>query len=122
MDLHAISPSRQPAAEEIEVILRPLRSDDLRKKTAWMHSGDGIPILLRTHYSSSPEDERTLKQLIHEETFEEVWDWARLDDEESFNFGDDWRKKFEVLPEGCWPNELKTATVHRRQSSGVLSR
>lgn len=107
MDLHATSPSRQPTAEEIEIILQPWRPDALRKKAEWMHSGDGIPILLRTHYSSNLEDEETLKAWIDEDTFEEASDWACLNDEKLFNFGDDWRQIFEILPEVAGPTNSR---------------
>lgn len=49
-------PPRMPTVEEIDLILRPWRSDELRKK-AWqmLESGALAPIFLRTHYD--PKDD-----------------------------------------------------------------
>lgn len=68
-----------------------------------MHHGDSIPVLLRTHYSSDREDDETLKAWTDEETFEDASDWACLNDKNIFNFGDDWRRIFEILPEVAGP-------------------
>ncbi|KAL5355558.1 hypothetical protein BJX96DRAFT_170783 [Aspergillus floccosus] len=50
-----------PTAEEIDTILRPWRSDELRQK-AWeiLSPSDTVPIFLRTHYD--PEDNKTMEQ------------------------------------------------------------
>ncbi|EED17582.1 conserved hypothetical protein [Talaromyces stipitatus ATCC 10500] len=50
-------PPCMPTAEEIDTVLRPWRSDELRQK-AWeiLESGNVAPIFLRTHYD--PDDEK----------------------------------------------------------------
>ena len=97
-------PSRVPTANEIENILRPWRSDNLRK-IAWRIWGCGNNqlILLRTHYN--PEDNYNIEGLVDSDELDKddkAW-WALLDDPDLFNFGDQWWLIFDILPELAGP-------------------
>ncbi|PIG85387.1 hypothetical protein AARAC_002800 [Aspergillus arachidicola] len=95
------SPPRIPTAEEINISLRPWRSDDLRQK-AWRLVGadHDTPIFLRTHYNPLENSDARMKEWVNasEEFANHAW-WALLEDSNSFNFGSDWRRVYEILPE-----------------------
>ncbi|KAJ6012375.1 hypothetical protein N7522_002730 [Penicillium canescens] len=84
--------------EEIDTILKPWRSDnDLRRKAYYM-SKDNVLVFLRTHYN--PHDDGKLKGWIHKnDLFEENAWWACLNDPYLFNFGPDWQRVYEIMPE-----------------------
>ncbi|EPS31541.1 hypothetical protein PDE_06496 [Penicillium oxalicum 114-2] len=93
-----------PTAYAIDTILRPWRSDDLRKIAwrIWGCDADQL-ILLRTHYNA--DDNHKITELVgsdelHEENV--AW-WALLDNPEFFNFGDQWWRVFDILPELAGP-------------------
>ncbi|KAI2786053.1 hypothetical protein POX_h09818 [Penicillium oxalicum] len=93
-----------PTAYAIDTILRPWRSDDLRKIAwrIWGCDADQL-ILLRTHYNA--DDNHKITELVgsdelHEENV--AW-WALLDNPELFNFGDQWWRVFDILPELAGP-------------------
>lgn len=97
------APSRIPTAEEIDIVLRPWRSDVLRQK-AWqiLESGNDAPIFLRTHYD--PVDDRTMEQWVSasEELENQAW-WACLSDATLFNFGANWQRVYDIMPEVAGP-------------------
>ncbi|KAL2811881.1 hypothetical protein BJX63DRAFT_443865 [Aspergillus granulosus] len=83
-------PERIPTAEEVATILRPWRSDDMRKRAWHLWAGENFyaPIMLRTYYENGSED-----------NYADSADWAVLDDAELFNYGSDWKQILSVLPE-----------------------
>lgn len=96
--------SHFPTAYGIDTILRPWRSDDLRKIAwrIWGCDNDQL-ILLRTYYNA--DDNEQITELVgsdelHEENV--AW-WALLDNPELFNFGDQWWRVFDILPELAGP-------------------
>ncbi|THC98090.1 hypothetical protein EYZ11_002442 [Aspergillus tanneri] len=96
-------PPRLPTEEEINTILRPWRSDEyLRIIASQMFEEDNIPVLLRTYYN--PEDDGKInKWTADQNLFERNDTWTRLDDPEFFNFGPDWRRIYDILPEVAGP-------------------
>ncbi|KAL2817160.1 hypothetical protein BJX63DRAFT_429879 [Aspergillus granulosus] len=103
-------PERTPTAEEIALILRPWRSDDLRTRAweIWCGRDSGPPVMLRTYYSNSNaekerDDVKFIEYTTISENFEDVASWTALNDATLFNFGSDWRQIFSILPEvaGC---------------------
>jgi hypothetical protein len=112
-------PTRIPTAEEITVILRPWRSDDLRRR-AWEIRCDrerGPPVVLRTYYGNVAEGDAKFAEYIQvSENIDMVADWAALNDKELCNFGSDWRRIFSFLPEiaGC------RETFSRRPVQGIM--
>lgn len=102
-----IPPPRVPTPEEIDLILQPYRSDLLRWRAKNMYRDHLCPVLLRTCYSTD-EDERAkhdelMKKWIDVDIFgEEAW-WAVLDNADLFNFGPDWHRVYEILPEVAGP-------------------
>ncbi|KAJ6088010.1 hypothetical protein N7467_006924 [Penicillium canescens] len=111
-------PPRMPTVEEIDLILRPWRSDELRKK-AWqmLESGALAPIFLRTHYD--PKDDETMEEWISasEEFENQAW-WACLNDATLFNFGSDWQRVYEIMPEVAGP--LNGARYKRSPASELV--
>ena len=96
--------SQSPTAYEIDTILRSWRSDNLRK-IAWRIWGsvNNQLILLRTHYNADDNDKITElvgSDELHEERT--AW-WALLDNPKLFNFGDQWWRVFDILPELAGP-------------------
>ena len=65
------------------------------------------PVLLRTHYSAEGGERAKHDEAMHHwidvDIFgEEVW-WAVLDDVDLCDFGSDWRRVYEILPEVAGP-------------------
>ncbi|KAJ6189089.1 hypothetical protein N7519_003997 [Penicillium mononematosum] len=98
---------REPTTEEVDTILRPYRNDLLRWHAMTMFYDKTCPALLRTHYSAD-EGERArhddlMTHWISGDPFEsEAW-WAVLDNADLFNFGSEWRRVYEILPEVAGP-------------------
>jgi hypothetical protein len=94
---------RMPTMEEIDVVLRPWRSQELRQK-AWqiLESGNNAPIFIRTHYT--PEDDEKIKEWVtaSEEFENQAWR-ASLNDANLFNFGFDWQRVYEIMLEVAGP-------------------
>ncbi|CEN62742.1 hypothetical protein ASPCAL09373 [Aspergillus calidoustus] len=104
----AFAPTRIPTDDEIETILRPWRSQDLRKKAweIWCDRGRGNPVMLRTYYGDGEEAEGDRKFGEYtrvSDTYDAVADVYALNNRALFDFGSDWRRVFEDLPEiaGC---------------------
>ncbi|KAL3444520.1 hypothetical protein BJX65DRAFT_283462 [Aspergillus insuetus] len=103
----AFAPSRIPTEAEIETILHPWRSHDLRKKAweIWCDKGRGYPVILRTYYGNRKEGDRKFREYMQvSDVLDARADVYALNDAELFNFGSsDWRGVFEILPEiaGC---------------------
>jgi hypothetical protein len=99
---YGIPPPGMPTAKEIEVILRPWRSDELRQK-AWqiLESGNTVPIFLRTHYKSG-DDEKMEEWVNASQEFDNQAWWACLNDATLFNFGVDWQRVY-IMPEAAVP-------------------
>ncbi|KAL2858957.1 hypothetical protein BJX68DRAFT_227565 [Aspergillus pseudodeflectus] len=113
------NPTRIPTAEEIALILRPWRSDDLRRRAwqIWCGRDSGPPVVLRTYYGNSEEGDAQFAEYVRaSENVDMVASWAALDDVERFDFGSDWRRVFEILPEiaGC------RETFSRRPIQGII--
>ncbi|KAB8225853.1 hypothetical protein BDV33DRAFT_187178 [Aspergillus novoparasiticus] len=95
---------RTPTEEEIDTILNPWRPADLRRR-AW-HIYTRItdePIFLRTHYDPE-DDERMERWTSASEEFEDQAWWACLNNAELYNFGSDWQRVYEILPEVAGPS------------------
>lgn len=102
-------PSRFPTAEEVDTVLRPWRSDNVRKM-AWKIWGshNSQPILLRTHYDPRDDDRVAKLLLISDDFYEDNAWWALLNDRELFDFGDQWWLVFDILPELAGPLQSYT--------------
>ncbi|KAL4804120.1 hypothetical protein BDV18DRAFT_166278 [Aspergillus unguis] len=64
----------------------------------------GYPVMLRTYHGNGEEGNRRFAEYTQvSDTYHGVADCYALDDIEIFNFGSDWRKIFDILPEiaGC---------------------
>lgn len=109
-----ITPPRAPTTEEIDTILRPFRCDPLRWHAENLYRDELCPVLLRTHYSTD-EDERAqhdeeMKKWTDGDTFcDESW-WAVLDNATLFNFGPDWHRIYNILPEVAYPIQFECLT------------
>ncbi|KAL4968478.1 uncharacterized protein BDV14DRAFT_167129 [Aspergillus stella-maris] len=101
-------PARVPTEEEISTILRPWRSDSMRR-LAWRvwqvytNAGGNNPLLLRTWYEPA-DDERVESWAMLSEEFADDADWAILNDHAVFDFGTSpWQRVLEILPEIAIP-------------------
>ncbi|KAJ5089174.1 hypothetical protein N7532_007858 [Penicillium argentinense] len=101
---------RLPTTEEIDIILRPYRCEELRWYAMDPYPDDICPYLLRTYYSTSEDqrakDDAQMEEWIDTEIFGEEAEWAVLDSEDLFNFGpgpDSWRRIYDILPELAGP-------------------
>jgi hypothetical protein len=104
-----VDPPHEPTAEEVDTILRPYRSDLLRWHGMNMFDDQICPALLRTHYCTDEEENARHGELmiewVNSDPFEaEAW-WAVLDNADIFNFGSEWRRVYEILPELAGPLE-----------------
>ncbi|KAL3494682.1 hypothetical protein BJX62DRAFT_247086 [Aspergillus germanicus] len=112
----AFAPSRIPTDAEIDLILRPWRSHDLRKKAwqIWCDKGRGYPVILRTDYGDRNGDgeqgDRKFGEYMQvSDTLDARADVYALNDRELFDFGSsDWRRIFEILLEiaGCKDHQV----------------
>ena len=95
-------PERIPTVEEVAIILRPWRSDDMRKKAWHLWAGENFlaPVMLRTYYKNgSAGDQKIAEYADTSDNYAESADWAVLDDAELFSYGSDWKQLLSVLPE-----------------------
>ncbi|KAJ5471434.1 hypothetical protein N7530_008791 [Penicillium desertorum] len=91
-------PPRMPTPEEIGLILHPWRSDDIVRRKAYYLSKDSVLVFLRTHYE--PEDDGKMDEWIYEtDLFEDNSWWACLNNPHLFNFGSNWQRVYEIMPE-----------------------
>ncbi|KAJ5240325.1 uncharacterized protein N7469_001916 [Penicillium citrinum] len=91
----------EPTAMQIDTILRPWRPDKLRRQAQFIFTEE-TPIVLRTHYQ--PEDEEKFRNWITEPlTSRRIPWWAFLDDKNFYDFGADWRRVYNVMPEIAGP-------------------
>lgn len=95
--------SRVPTVEEVRDILAPWRPQKVRK-IAHRYLGRGNQyVILRTYYGQDSDDKMAAILEDEEDGDESVdpennW-WRVLDDAQLFDFGDDWQRVFEILPE-----------------------
>ncbi|KAJ5707151.1 hypothetical protein N7488_006952, partial [Penicillium malachiteum] len=94
----------EPSSNDIDTIFRPLRFDKLRKAALRVHGSCHVPLILRTYYNSdkaerSVDDIRFAEWIRLDELLADEADWACLDDPELFDFGDQWERIFELVPE-----------------------
>ncbi|KAL3430687.1 hypothetical protein BDV09DRAFT_189070 [Aspergillus tetrazonus] len=98
----AFAPKRIPTDHEVKVILSPWGSHDLRKRAweIWCGKDWGYPVMLRTYCGNVEEGDRKFAEYTQvSEIYRVVADCLVLSDAEIFNFGSDWRRIFEILPE-----------------------
>ncbi|KAL4876957.1 hypothetical protein BJY04DRAFT_222633 [Aspergillus karnatakaensis] len=100
------APKRIPTDHEIETILRPWRSQELRKRAwqIWCDRSRGHPVVLRTYYNHGEKGDKMFTDYIQvSDQIDAVADVYALNDAEVFDFGSDWWRVFDVLPEaaGC---------------------
>ncbi|KAK1138620.1 hypothetical protein N8T08_002150 [Aspergillus melleus] len=121
-------PVRVPTEEEISIILRPWRSDNIRRR-AWRvwevyNNGDGNnPLLLRTWYNPA-DDERVKSWATMSEDFADDADWALLDDHAVFDFGVGlWQQVLEILPEIAIPfaQDTPPENIRRKDWRGDMN-
>ncbi|KAJ5347425.1 uncharacterized protein N7506_000678 [Penicillium brevicompactum] len=98
---------RVPTMEEIDIILRPYRPDILR----WhgynmyhnMYLDHQAPVLLRTYYSTDqfwrPKHDKVMKEWADSDGYKDQSWWGVLDNQEYFDFGSNWRRIYDILPE-----------------------
>lgn len=96
----------RPAIQvEIDTILRPWRSLRLRNAARTQSDNMNVPLLLRTYYNpdaaARAKDDAQLAEWVSDTESElvEQLGSACLDDYDLFNFGNDWERLFEVIPE-----------------------
>lgn len=99
---------RKPTAQEIDEILAPWRSLRWREAAFYIWKDrDDEAIWLRTHYDSEQDAKfhewREIDEDCDPRFDQDLVPWCVLDDAEMFDFGDDWQKVFEVLPELLGP-------------------
>ncbi|KAL4782873.1 hypothetical protein BJX76DRAFT_349029 [Aspergillus varians] len=102
-------PSHGPTAEEVEMILRPWRSDAMRRKawaTWFSQCNRAEPVLLRTWYDAA--DNQRFQRWV---TISEEECPAILDDPELFSFGSDWQLIYNTLPEIAVPIRTYSRSV-----------
>ncbi len=97
-------PDRIPTAEEVATILRPWRSNDMRKRAWHLWAGENFqaPVMLRTYYENgSAGDKKIAEYADASDNYAESADWAVLNDAELFNYGSgsDWKQILNTLPE-----------------------
>ncbi|KAL4931662.1 uncharacterized protein BDV17DRAFT_301801 [Aspergillus undulatus] len=102
----AYAPKRIPTEAEVETILRPWRSQHLRRRAweIWCDKDRGYPVVLRTYYGNGDEGDRKFMEYIQvSDALDALADCRALNDAEAFDFGSDWRRIFDILPEiaGC---------------------
>ncbi|KAL4746451.1 hypothetical protein BDW72DRAFT_210399 [Aspergillus terricola var. indicus] len=108
----AFAPKRIPTEHEVKTILRPWRSQHIRKRAweIWCAKDRGYPVMLRTYYGNGEEGDNKFTEYIQvSDTYEGAADCHALNDAELFNFGSDWRRIFDILPEiaGCQYHQPK---------------
>ncbi|KAL4936503.1 hypothetical protein BDV06DRAFT_227828 [Aspergillus oleicola] len=100
-DNTSAAPSRIPTEDEVAHILQPWRSQKLRN-VAWKiwTSAKQQPLILRTYYS--PEHDKLVEGWyeISGSYEDEAW-WSILNDKEVFDFGENWKRLFYILPEAA---------------------
>ncbi|KAF7587602.1 hypothetical protein BBP40_007001 [Aspergillus hancockii] len=95
---------RTPTEEEINTILRPWRSADLRRRAWHMYTNvTDEPIFLRTHYNPGDDEKMEHWASISEEFENQGW-WACLNNAQLYNFKSDWQRVYEILPEIAGPS------------------
>ncbi|KAJ5392262.1 hypothetical protein N7509_007752 [Penicillium cosmopolitanum] len=105
------TPLREPTAEEIDTILRPYRCENLRRHADNIYTDGVCPMLLRTHYAKNADEknrhDKMMETWINVNQFEEEAWWAVLDDVNLFDFGSEWRRIYDVLPEIAYPVDFR---------------
>lgn len=106
-------PTRIPTEEEIATILRPWRSDDMRRRAwqIWCGANNQAPVMLRTHYNNLLEANAKMIEFTEVSEFYAMGaKWSVLNDANLFNFGADWKQVFNILPEiaGCKSDYQRT--------------
>lgn len=119
---------REPTTEEVDTILRPYRSDQLRWHAMNIFHDQTSPVLLRTYYSTDEGETARHAELMTR--LVDPWDsedwWAVLDNEDLFNFGSEWWCVYEVLPELAGPispevdDEMRVPRAPRAESFKFL--
>lgn len=89
--------------KEIDIILRPYRPDILRWHGYHMYEDHRAPVLLRTYYSTDKstraQHDKMMKQWAYSDGYKcQSW-WSVLDNQEYFDFGLNWRRIYDILPE-----------------------
>lgn len=110
----SITPQREPTAEEIDTVLRPYRCEKLRWHADNIYQDETCPMLLRTYYSNDEDENKRHDEMMEEwidvnQFGEEAW-WAVLDDVDQFDFGSDWRRIYDILPEVAYPIQFGSLT------------
>ncbi|KAL2821801.1 hypothetical protein BDW59DRAFT_181098 [Aspergillus cavernicola] len=107
-------PSRVPTPEEVATILRPWRSDTIRRK-AWRiwceQYNRGNPVLLRTWYDPA-DDERVKRWATLSKEYASDAPWAILDDSALFSFCSEWQLVYNILPEIAVPQTTYSWSIN----------
>ena len=98
--------ARVPSEEEIRNILTPWRPLQLRKVACFLQMNYSHEnIILRTYYGGSAEDDAKLQDWLDIDSESDVffseealW-WRMLNDKDLFDFGSEWERVFDILPE-----------------------
>ncbi|KAJ5768883.1 hypothetical protein N7520_003442 [Penicillium odoratum] len=111
---------REPTANEINLILRPYRSDNVRK-VAWAiwRERHSFPVLLRTHYNPDmPVHNAMMNNWINVGQYiSQLAPWAVINDPDFFGIPEsdntrapsvDWRRVSFKLPEAAGPEAILT--------------
>lgn len=87
----------KPTTMQIDTILRPWRPDALRRQARFLFAEE-TPILLRTCYRPG-NDETFRSWLIDPLVSKRIPPCAVFDDKNMFDFGADWRRIYDIMPE-----------------------
>ncbi|CAI7633482.1 unnamed protein product [Penicillium manginii] len=101
---------RLPTTEEIDIILRPYRCENLR---CALNSDQRV------------KDDTQMEEWIDTEKFGEEAEWAVLDSEDLFNFGpgsESWRQIYDIIPELAGPLLLQPFQVRSGDGECVVKR
>ncbi|KAL1835648.1 hypothetical protein VTJ49DRAFT_6293 [Mycothermus thermophilus] len=101
---------RVPTEDEVRIILQPWRPARWRwvASQIWTRRGTwNEAIWLRTHYAEGTDDKFAEWRATDEDNDpnydEDTVKWTVLNDRDVFNFGDEWWRVFDVLPELAGP-------------------
>ncbi|KAJ5367721.1 hypothetical protein N7541_001662 [Penicillium brevicompactum] len=111
---------RVPTTKEIDIILRPYRPGILRWHGYHMYQDHQAPVLLRTYYSTDKttraKHDKVMKEWADSDRYKYQSWWGVLDNQEYFDFGLNWRRIYDILP------EVNNPIQWRSEIAGLVTR
>ncbi|KAI1454924.1 hypothetical protein F4805DRAFT_437964 [Annulohypoxylon moriforme] len=115
---------RVPTADEVREILAPWRPLRWRQAalTIWKRRDDEA-IWLRTYYRDGDDQFTEWREI--DEDYDPAFDegsafWTKLDDPDMFNFGENWERFFDILPELAGPQQVYSRVFGSGYGSNYL--